>query len=397
MKNLKKYAAAVLVGATLASAPTLVLAEQSEPVKAFDFEQITLSIQDVELDLVSFKSMVENFVTEVVSHEADVRRIREEYFGEKNFAFNTQELAKNVCSLVYIANYSHFPDEVKAQILGTYVPNDTMEIMVNMLSVTNIINSYNQVMLRDQEEFVDLNPQTLAWNGANMPTISKDSLISYAPAFGVEKERNEYEYALETLVNSVNTGRVYDQNGQTRANGSFFTEEFETLYNYFGKLLGGGGAHNIEYAEFGAQTIINQTVGMDFLESIKVVMDAQMQAGMNATVESRMQKNVLQEVDEMQNMDKNVWNRYFEDTLAFIPREDAKEKLLSTLGLVNRYGQALNTLGENISIAPQSIIDWEKTPEALIYRYIHVYDEINSLDNIMKALGYDCTEASKTR
>lgn len=381
MKNFKRYIAAALIGTTL-STPTLALAEESNAKQAFQFESIDFTEQK-DITLEEFKTLVENFINEAIHHEKDISELRAKLYNDKNFHFNTNELAKNACSLVYIANFSHFKEETRAQILGNYVPNDAMEIVVNMLSVTNIINSYNQVTLRNQE---------LEQN------FDIDKLVSYEDAFGISIEKEEYLYARQTLFDSVKNNRVYNEKYESSLEEHVYIDEFNMLYDYFGKLLGGAGNHNIEYAEFGAQTIINQTVGMDFLESIKVVFDEMMENGeFNKRIEQRMQSGILEEVDELKKQNQNLTVAdYFKDRVSYIPKVEAKEYLLTNaLGLANRYNEKLTTMSEeNTTYVP---IDYEKSPENLIYHYIHVYDEINNLNNIMKALGYNCGPIEETK
>lgn len=387
MKNFKRYIAAALIGTTLTT-PTFALAQS--PTQAFSFETINFTKENLSVE--DFKTLVENFMNEALSHEKDICELRERLYNDRNFKFNQNELAKNVCSLVYVANYSHFTDDVRAQILGTYVPVDAMEIMMNMLSVTNIINSYNQITLGDQE--INQN-------------FDIDKLISYEGVFKVAVEKEEYIYARKTLFESVKNGRVYNAEFNTKANENLFIPEFEMLYDYFGKFLGGNGSHNIENAEFGAQTIINQTVGMDYLESIKVVFDELMQNGeFNKRIEHKMDKGVLQEVDELQKTNEGLTvadyfegltlTDYSKGRVAFTPAIQAKEQLFYTIGIVNRYNSELELVTEN---GVANYANFETSAENLIYRYIHVYDEVNNVNNIMKALGYSCNtnDTSKTK
>jgi len=380
MKNFKRYIAAALIGTTLTT-PTFALAQTSTPTQAFSFETINFTKENLSVE--DFKTLVENFMNEALSHEKDICDLRERLYNDRNFKFNQNELAKNVCSLVYVANYSHFTEDVRAQILGTYVPVDAMEIMMNMLSVTNIINSYNQITLRDQEI---------------TQKFDIDKLISYEDVFNVKVEKEEYIYARKTLFESVKNGRVYNTEFNIKANENLFIPEFEMLYDYFGKFLGGNGSHNIENAEFGAQTIINQTVGMDYLESIKVVFDELMQDGeFNKRIEHKMDKNFLKEVDELNKTTEGLTVAdYFEDRVAYIPTIQAKEQLFNITGIINNYNSELQLVTEN---GVANYANFETSAENLIYRYIHVYDEVNNLNNIMKALGYSCNtnDTSKTR
>lgn len=289
-------------------------------------------------------------VAEIKSHAADIKRLQQENYRVENFEFNDERLYSFVKAYVYVTNMQYFSEDVRHQIISSNDISTDISILIGVdyKGFTDFVNAYNQTIVREQE---------IA--GA----FDKTKLISCEYSFGNETDRAEYVFAQETWFNSVKNGRVWNN-------------DYYTLYCYLGAFGSTGlNKHFIQNASVGAQAGIYRTVGQDFKESYKVVFDNYM----------------------MDKENKNKFNLYFENTVTYVPRTDAKENILIEMNRINEHNTNVNEERElgDFTTNPMACTE---TLEELVYEYIHINDDINDFVPVVEILNQQFSNTKvKTR